>query len=251
MRVKFVKMSGTNETTDIKKLAALLACYPFAEIGVQVNEKKCAESSERMYWIFSLASYLRSQTQVINAALHINPSWVEDFGQGLIVPELKTLLNMQNLYGCPFFHRLQLNFRIGRDRTPDAEKLMTLMKCYGSRRFILSFNESNAAFIRDLYNRGARFDLLFDSSHGEGIAPAHRPTSVFNNVLQGYAGGLSPENVAEVLDHIAEQEQLVPNFSGISIDAEGKLKNEQGVLDLERSAAYLKAADRWIKTHFK
>lgn len=250
MKIKYVTMSGCNETTDIEKLVALLKRFPVAEIGIQVSEKKCLEGSARMIWIYSLASYLQHQEQAINAALHVNTMWVENFGQGVVESELQTLLNLRNYHNCPFFHRVQLNFRIGREKTPDADKLMALMKKYGSRRFILSYNESNAAFIRGLYRRGARFDLLFDTSHGEGVEPKERPSSIFNNVLQGYAGGISPENVTEVLDQIAEQEVLVPNFAGISIDAEGKLKSEEtGRFDIELGRAYLSAAQEWINNH--
>lgn len=249
MKIKYVTMSGCNETTDIEDLVALLGQYPIAEIGIQVNEKKCAPGSYRKSWIYSLASYLKYKKWVINAALHINPSWVTDFSQGSMPSGLQDLLDLRNYYGCPFFHRLQLNFCIGRDSAPDMETLMTLIHNFGSRRFILSYNESNAAFIHELYRRGARFDLLFDTSHGEGVEPKERPSSIFNDVLQGYAGGISPENVTEVLDQIAEQEALVPNFVGVAIDAEGKLKNADGVFDIDHGRAYLSAAQRWIDSH--
>ena len=248
MEIKYVTMSGCNESTDIEGLVALLHRYPFAEIGIQVNEKKCAGGSSRRGWIYALASYLKYKEQVINAALHVNPDWVTEFCQGSMPHGLQDLLDLHNYYGCPFFQRVQLNFRIGRDPMPDADKLMALIHNFSSRRFILSFNESNAQFIRELYRRGAKFDLLFDSSHGEGIAPKERPASVYNDVLQGYAGGISPENVAEVLDGIAEKATLVPNFVGVAIDAEGKLK-EQGAFSIDRGRAYLSAAEKWMKEH--
>lgn len=248
MKIKYVTMSGCNETTDIEELASLLRSSPVAEIGIQVNEKKCAFGSSRKSWIYSLASYLKYKKQVINAALHINPSWVTDFCQGSMPSGLQDLLELRNYYGCPFFHRLQLNFRIGRDSTPDMETLMALIRNFASRRFILSYNESNEEFIREMYKRGAKFDLLFDSSHGEGIVPKERLASVFNDVLQGYAGGISPENVTEVLDQIAVQEALVPNFAGVAIDAEGKLKTD-GMFDIDRGQAYLRAVQEWINYH--
>ena len=134
-----------------------------------------------------------------------------------------------------------------------------MMKMYPNQRFILPYNQNNEAFIRELYQRytedtrlqfsSEAFCILYDSSHGEGVVPKERPASVFNDIVQGYAGGISSENVAKVLDQIVEQDTLVPNFSGITIDAEGKLKNEKGVFDLERARAYLSAATKWINKH--
>ncbi len=253
MNIKFITCSGVNETTDIEALARLLASYPYAEIGVQVNEKKCSFDSRRMYWIHSLVAYLNGHGQMINAALHVNPSWVEDFGQGIVAPELQKLLYLRNVYGKPFFGRVQLNFKIGRDRTPDAYRLHNLMQLYGSRRFIFSYNESNADFIRLMSelcsNVGPKFDLLYDDSHGEGIVPKTRKKPIFLDVCQGYAGGIGPDNVSDVLDQLAVVYANSSLYEAITIDAEGKLKGDNRHLDLDLCHQYLKIAHEWLVTH--
>lgn len=248
MIIRYVTCSGVNEHTNIKSLLRLLNKYLKAEIGVQVNEIKCSYNSDRMNWIKTLVNELQMQKMVINAALHVNPSWVEEVGQGILPPELQTLMSMRNFRGDPFFQRIQLNFKIGRDRTPDEHKLLNLMQLYKSRRFIFSYNESNAEFIgkmRELcLETGVKFDLLYDDSHGEGIIPKERRAPVFKGVRQGYAGGIGPENVTEVLD------EIVRNFPGhyateITIDAEGRLKGDKHRIDLNRCASYLEAVKLW------
>lgn len=253
MNVKLITCSGANETTDIEMLVKILASYRRAEIGVQVSEKKCCFGSQRMVWIQNLVHYLGVNKKFINAALHINPSWVEDVGQGILSHELQHLLTIRNIKGNPFFQRVQLNFKIGRDRIPDVYRLLNLMQLYKSRRFIFSYNEENAAFIKKMYSLcqevGLRFDILYDESHGEGIVPKQRQPAVFTNIMQGYAGGIGPDNVAEVLDEIALAQKKKQSLLGVAIDAEGKLKNADGHFDIELCQRYLQAAYEWRSEH--
>lgn len=108
--------------------------------------------------------------------------------------------------------------------------------------FILSYNDANAEIIRKLYQSGVRFDCLYDNSFGEGILPSHRPTPVFGNVFQGYAGGLTPENVEQELDKISRS---VHSGLFFFIDAEGGLKGKDGHLSLEKCRTFLKNANHW------
>lgn len=263
MYLKYVTCSGVNETTDIRKLLKLLKKYPFAEIGIQVNEKKCDWHSARMDWLKALYNQIRFHKipcstskhgykfQVINAALHVNPSWVEDFGQGIVAPELQTLLSWVNTEGDSFFQRVQLNFKIGRDRTPDEYKLLSLMQLYKTHRFIFSLNENNRQFISKMYRLcnevGVVFDILHDNSHGEGIIPVKRPAIIpqlDKKCCQGYAGGISANNVEDVLDEIFNNEDKVSFCTCVSVDAEKRLKVDNH-LDLELCEKYLAAAKRW------
>ena len=250
MNLMKATMSGVNEMTDVDKLLKLLKRYEFAEIGVQVNEKKCNFGSKRYAWIHGLATKANYMHQVVNAALHVNPSWVEEFGQGYLVPELQQLLSLRNCLGNPFFGRIQLNFKVGRDRTPDIYRMFQLMQNYSTRRFILSYNDANAEIIEQIRDLSRDFavgiDLLFDDSHGEGIAPTKRKPVVYKDWIQGYAGGIGPDNVESVLDEIARLESKRHSYAGITIDAEGKLK-KNGCVSLDCCEKYLHAAECWMR----
>ena len=65
-------------------------------------------------------------------------------------------------------------------------------------------------------------------------------------VLQGYVGGISMENVLNELDKI---NQVVPEDREIFIDAEGKLKGEDGHLSFGLAGEYLRRASCWDKEH--
>ena len=242
MRLKTITISGPNEFTDPEKLVKLVTRYSRAEIGVQVSGKKASFATARYWWLMALYLYCVKEKQVVPMALHVNSDWVEDFGQGEVAQELVNLLSLVNVDGTPFIGRVQLNFKIGREQTPNLEKLLAAMKQFPKQRFILSYNPENAAFIQEVYNTGMLFDLLYDSSHGEGIVPETYTKPVFKNVVQGYSGGLSAENVEEQLWKIAK---AIPIGRDFCIDAEGKLKGEDGHISLLKAEEYLKKASKW------
>lgn len=240
MRLKFVTFSGANEHTDIDALISLLSSFNnIAEAGIQVSGKKAFFGSPRYLWIKMLHYRLQTFGLHPNLALHLNQDWAEDFCDGKPSMELSEFLGWKHRFGIPFFGRVQLNFRIGRERTPDLERLLTSMRQYPDVRFILSYNDDNAAFIHKLYDTGLLFDCLYDNSHGEGIEASHYNAPAFEGVLQGYSGGISPENVADVLKKIS---RIVPYEQQFFIDAEGKLKGDDGYLSYEKCRRYLEGA---------
>lgn len=241
MKLKFITFSGANEYTDIYKLlnGFSMPLQTVAEVGIQVSGKKASFGSARYWWLQTL--YLRQNpwTPSCNFALHLNQDWVEDFCDGTPSAELSEFLSWKNHWCKPFFGRIQLNFRIGREKTPDLGRLLASMRKYPDVRFILSHNDDNAEFIHRLYDTGFNFDCLYDNSHGEGIEASRYAPPAFDNVLQGYSGGISPENVVSVLNNIS---QSVYADKEIFIDAEGKLKGEDGHLSIEKCKAYLEQA---------
>jgi len=249
MEIKFITCSGVNETTDIVSLVALAEQFPIAEFGVQVSGQKCDYGSQRFKWLNNLAGYAAQQGVVLSIALHVNRLWAEECGQGRIADALADLLELRDCNGDCFAKRIQFNFKIGREKEPDKEKFTALVKSLKKRRCILSYNESNERFIKDLYREGVVFDCLYDESFGEGIAPKTRKSPAFIEVVQGYAGGISPENVYATLDGIAQSWSISPNTAGIWLDAEGKLKGNDGHLSLDKCRDYLQSALAWRYDH--
>ena len=233
MRLKYITISGANEHTDIEDLAIMLFKYPIAEVGIQVSSKKCSYGSPRFEWIMELHRFLNKNKMRANIALHINTDWVEKFCMGLVVPELKDLLKLKDYKGEAFIKRVQLNFKIGREHTPDFATLCEMIKKISDQRFIFSYNKSNAELIDRVYKTGLMFDNLFDESFGNGIEPASRPLPSFYGILQGYAGGLGPDNVAEELKKL----KVVDGY--IYLDAQKKLEDENEHLDLNKAKAFI------------
>lgn len=240
MKLKCVTCSGTNEFTKIDDLFALYQEFPSVEFGIQVSGKKCSSGSARLAWLNNLKNQVLRKRKSLPLALHLNQDWVEGFCDGIKIPELQELLSWTDRQGNPIFQRVQLNFKIGRNKAPEIGRLESQMKKYPHLRFILSYNDANADLIGQIYQRHqVVFDCLFDESFGEGVAPSQRHSPVFADVIQGYAGGLSPENVSSELQKIAE---LVPLDAVIFVDAEGKLKGDDGHFDYAKAREYVAKA---------
>lgn len=250
MILNFVTCSGTNEFTDIKELVELMHEFPLGEIAVQVSEKQSPKGGARIEWVRELSAYLNENNTAINAALHVNRTWVEELCRGIVVPELQDLLELRDIYELPLFKRIQLNFKLGRDAVrEDCDDTLVALQHHIKRRFILSYNESNARLVRQLYLLGLRFDCLFDSSFGAGIAPDSRTAPVFTDILQGYAGGITPDNVAAELDKIAKAVENSPAIGNVYIDAQKGLEDEQTHLSLDKCHQYLSNAQKWYHNH--
>lgn len=242
MKLKFITFSGANEYTKIDDLLHGFdqTVCEVAEVGIQVSGKKASFGTARYWWLQTLFWRHSIWSSCPNFALHLNQDWVEGFCAGKPSKELSEFLNWPLKSGLkPFFGRVQLNFRIGREKTPDLGRLLASMKKYPDVRFILPYNDDNAAFIHKLYDTGFKFDCLYDNSHGEGIEANHYAPPAFEDVLQGYAGGIGPDNVISVLNKIS---QVVPANKEIFIDAEGKLKGKDGHFSIEKCKAYLQQA---------
>ena len=221
MHLKTIVCSGINEKNDIHDAIEFLKKYKNAEFGVQCSPRKAGYHTPRFEWLKELLGKLNEQKIKNRIALHLNEGFVVSFCDGKVPDEISDLLNIDNAVG-----RLQLNFKIGRESfasgsIPNTKTLEKPMQIVASHPIILSASQPNLSFIHKAYHQGMKFDLLFDDSFGEGIAPDSRKPPLFKDVFQGYAGGLSPENVAEEL---AKIEKLATD--AVFIDAEGKLKQD-------------------------
>ncbi|MBP3687824.1 MAG: hypothetical protein J6J35_05620 [Alphaproteobacteria bacterium] len=263
MKLKCITFSGANEYTKLSDLEDVLVLH--TEAGIQVSGKKASFGTARYWWLHALhARFGLLYSPHPNFALHLNQDWVEDFCDDNPPAELSTFLSWGAKYRRPFFERVQLNFRIGREKTPDLDRMLASMKKYPNVRFILSYNDDNAEFINKLYDTGFKFDCLYDNSHGEGVEASQYAPPAFDGVLQGYAGGIGPDNVTSVLNKISQSLSAGRSYvdatgkltsisrqQEIFIDAEGKLKGEDGHFSVEKCKAYLSAVFRLENTVFK
>ena len=221
MFLKTIVCSGINENNDITDAVDFLKKYKNAEFGVQCSPKKAGYQTPRFEWLKELLYKLNERKIENRVALHLNEGFVVSFCDEKIPDEISDLLDIGSAVG-----RLQLNFKIGREvfasgNVPNIKTLEKAMQSVASHPIILSASQPNLSFIHKAYHQGMKFDVLFDDSFGEGVMPDVRRPPLFADVFQGYAGGLSPENVAEELIKIGKLTK-----GAVFIDAEGKLKQE-------------------------
>lgn len=246
--MKFVTCSGVNETTDVDALMKLLSEFPMAEIAVQVSKSKCLAGMPRYKWIHKLCDYIWEKRCNINAALHVNLQWAEDICQGIVAPELAELLSLYS-NGKPIFSRIQLNVNSGCAKTPDIAKLVEVIEAYPAQRFIVPYSVGSREWVHELFATGVVFDCLYDDSFGRGVLAKRRNAPVFHDVVQGYAGGIDPDNVVAELNKICNAVWPYGHKPGVYIDAHKGLEDENTHLDLDKCRAYLSLATQWYKDY--
>ena len=245
MFLKTIVCSGINEKNDINEALEFLKKYKNAEFGVQCSPRKAGYQTPRFEWLKELLYKLDEQKIEKRVALHLNEGFVVSFCDVKVPDEISDLLNIGKSVG-----RLQLNFKIGREifaagNVPNIRTLEKTMKAVAMHTIILSASQPNLSFIHKAHHQGMKFDVLFDDSFGEGVAPDMRRPPLFEGVFQGYAGGLSPENIAEELAKIEKVAK-----GAVFIDAEGKLKQD-GTFAFSRAEKFVQNALDFQKENIK
>jgi phosphoribosylanthranilate isomerase len=120
------------------------------------------------------------------------------------------------------FQRVQIN-----TKNPDIQA--SLVGNQAAKRNLRAILQCRAWF-----PQVASVDMLFDASGGRGISPADWPQAV-NTTFCGYAGGLSPENVAQAVQIIGTR------ANRYWIDMESGVRDERDRFSLEKCRAVCEA----------
>ena len=248
MKLRYITCSDPRENLPTASVIDLLKLSPLAELGVQAHPSAMAQGKPRNIWFNELLDAVKSSKTPLNIALHVNYGWCDEICLGHVPDEIQQFLKHQHpKTNEPLIRRIQLN--IG-DCTYvfDAKRLATLIKTWDKYEVILPFNQNIKQKIEQLKARGAKFNLLFDASYGAGIAPTNWQVPVYKDIQFGYAGGLSPENVA---DNLAKIDTVLPDGYETWIDAEGRLRDRTGAMDISLARTYLANAINWYNRYTK
>ncbi len=231
--IERVTVTGADDSVDVSSLAKISRRYQYVEWGILLS--KSSEGSDRFpsrEWLEALADEKRTHPDM-RLSGHLCGKWVKDVCEGkwTFTEDRPGLIDM--------FDRIQLNFHAIVHKA-DIEKLAAALKQYPNIQFVLQLDGVNNELLERLKAHGVNAVPLFDLSGGAGILPDEWPVS---DGFYGYAGGLSPENVAEQIAVIAEKAK-----GDVWIDAETKLRtpNDMQFL-LDKVEDFLEAAYPWLK----
>lgn len=238
INTKVIKVSccGANELLNVENVVDFLESNPQVEIGIGVSRERCSVGMPRFSWILDLQSRLSPEKGMSRIAFHVNGNWSKEIVENGTLPEELFYLLWRN----KGIVRIQLNV-IGSGHTFDnisvkpLADLITELSEKQIGRFIIPANKESFAFIKKLQTLTDEFDVLYDASFGFG-KKAEKYLSLFPQQLQGYAGGLSGDNIQEELLKI-DKAQTAP--TQIWVDAEGRLKNDNvNTLDLNKAKRF-------------
>jgi hypothetical protein len=243
MNLKYITCSDPRESLQINDLIELTKISPKVEIGMQSHPSAMMSGLDRNIWFNQFLDWAGKQKTPVNIAMHVNYQWCDKMCTGIIPNEIAKWMQLRNVHtDAPVIKRWQLNIGDGTNNF-DAEKIARLIEMFPENDFLFPFNPYVQSKISALYKTNAKFSLMYDSSYGYGICPDRWNPPVYNDRNMGYAGGLSPENVAQNLEKIS---QVVPKDYTTWIDAEGKLmKPNSRTWDMKNVTNYVKNALAW------
>lgn len=242
MNLTKVTITGADDSVNPFDLIEISKKYPFVEFGILLSKKHIAAGAPRFpttNWTSSLGCYAHKHG--IKLSAHICGKWVRDImvGDWAILNEGHIVL----LNACD---RIQFNFNAA-THAFDADAFLDHVGKIQMRmelsQYIFQHDGVNNHCLKAAERAGMNAVPLFDLSGGTGALPLHWPSSSGFDHGCGYAGGLSPENVADQLAKI----EKVCGDKEIWIDVETKVRSADNLhLDLGKVDAFLRAASGFV-----
>lgn len=206
---EFITFTGVDDHTDPDGLLQLAKDYP-VEFGVLFSPKR--QGNEPRYPKLETIEWIVS-TMPLRWAAHLCGGDARE-----------VIESMQSTHDdiLRHFQRAQIN-------TADPKVMPTLIGQWAAERNLRAILQCRSSF-----PRVASVDVLFDASGGRGLVPDAWPAPT-RTTFCGYAGGLRPENVAEVVG--------ILGLSDIHywIDVESGVRDEQDRFDLNKCRAVCEA----------
>ena len=195
MKLQHITFTGIDGKTDLGALWELQEQYPIAEFGVLVA-KNWRENGNRYFnpsYLYALGF------RRMNLSAHLCGSIARAAVRGDFDP-FREWAGYSSL--ALVFNRCQLNIATSKEN-PDSFEL-----CEGTFSFNEIILQQSSVDNCDLYlksNTNEHVTMLLDASGGEGIDTS---LVAFAGKKIGYAGGINPDNVAEKLTFLMENERV-------------------------------------------
>lgn len=225
-----VTITGADDSISPKDLLPLSAEFPNVEWGILFSGSRQGTARyPSAEWIEKL---WMASSQGLRLSAHLCGKWVRDL-------VLEGDFSWKKNIGQPFgmFHRIQLNFH-AHHHPGEKNFIDILLQHQHTKQFIFQMDGVNDQLFKSAHDAGAWATPLFDRSGGAGVLPKEWPKA-YPGVLCGYAGGLSPDNLAEELRKI----EAAAGAERIWIDTETRVRSDDDKkFDLAKVRRFLEIA---------
>jgi len=250
MSIRAVGLCGVDDSVDVELLRLLAARYPAAEFGVLFREdKQGTPRYPSQKWLAELAEVAATSMPPLRLAAHLCGSRCSDV--------LKGDTTWVEEYLVPFgFKRVQINATAINgvevaDMSVASSHLEVAISKVSELEWILQANEETKLLWEPFLankNPPENVSILFDASCGKGTLITTLPSPPANGIPCGYAGGLGPESIGDVIQKLRAG---VANEHMIWLDMESKLRSTldgQDVFNIAKAQAVCKvvAGAGWV-----
>lgn len=241
MKIKYVTLTGADDSVDAEELFILSNKFPFVEWGILFSQSKCdVPRYPSIHWVNRLVDETLWSKRA-NLAAHLCGKWTDDVMKG-------EMTFLRNTSYDKVFDRIQLNVGSCIHESIQSNMLQAISNIDPKTKVMLGGNYSKTAVDGDVLG-DMGISPLFDASGGNGKTPDAWPSPLRKSsgecILSGYAGGLGPDNISSELDRISR----VVGDETIWIDMESKLRTKRhgrDVFDLEKCEHVLEAVKAWV-----
>ena len=209
--------TGIDAKTDLVRVADMAAEYPFAEFGVLLS--RTTQDKDSRYPSFAdIERIVGTLSGKARLAVHVCGRAVGEFVGG--ASDIEALVEAG-------VGRMQLNFILPRSGFSMEELDLAISRT--AVPVITQNFPSNSALAAGLLSQNHQ--VLYDTSGGRGVV-AKTYASPLEGKYTGYAGGIGPENVLEVAEHVID----VSGGRRVWIDMENRVRTGD-YFDLDKCAA--------------
>jgi hypothetical protein len=211
----FITFTGLDARTDLHRVQKLSDLYP-VEWGTLFSPKQ--QGVHNRYpdvdTVVSISLFLSNERHIMSAA-HVCGAHARTIMAG----------DIPDIDFSPF-SRIQVNHT-----APDAEVLAAFQT-----RVKPNLN-AVIAQVRGDFPTSHPIFWLYDPSGGKGISQKEWPVHTDQNVMVGYAGGINPSNISDVVEQIGSRTGQGPYW----LDMESGVRSDDDWLDLDKCENILSA----------
>lgn len=249
MKLNKVTITGADDKTEIQELVEMSRQCPFVEWGILISNNCLTSGSKRFPSIEWVREFTATASENgLSASAHLCGKYV------------RHLLRGDDIIEVPLgsFQRVQLNFHDERCAC-DADGFVAALRKYPHVQWIFQIDRTRGwDYFTIAKDAGIDCAPLFDTSGGIGLLPSEVlareqggsvPTSENHwpqplPYYHGYAGGLSPDNVAEQIGLIESR----PHDETYWIDVETRVRSSDDEFDNGLTRSFLEASAPFLAT---
>jgi phosphoribosylanthranilate isomerase len=238
MNLTKVTITGADDAVHPESLLELQEQYPFVEWGILFS--KSQEGLERYPSRGKRALFEVDYPPKLNLSAHFCGGYTRE----VLEQDKFDHLVCCFVYG---YKRVQLNYNFSVSKRWSFDKLIKLMDNNKDRSIILQYNKSNAPYLDVLHDLPDNFHFLYDSSGGRGNFGSDLLTRLpFSYRFTGYAGGLNPDNVEELVSTFATESTYFPIKDNYWIDMESGVRTDNH-FHLNKVKQVLEICKKYVK----